>query len=122
MARIQKELAAAKKRPINLVDFPELPQDALKDFAFMAAERNRQRRRQAVTIRVVPGCLSAYKALGKGYTGVMADVLSYVAENPEILSKALGRGYDTMADTASYVAETPTVPYGADAPPAGGKP
>jgi hypothetical protein len=35
-------------------------------------------------------CLSKYKALGKGYTGIMADVLNYVADNPEILTKARG--------------------------------
>ena len=90
MARIRKELGEAKKRPINLEDYPELPPEALKEFAFLAAERNKQRRRQAVTIRVVPGCFSKYKALGKGYTGIMADVLNYVADNPEILSKARG--------------------------------
>ena len=44
----------------------------------------------AVTIRVSQACLSKYKALGKGYTGIMADVLDYVADNPEILSKARG--------------------------------
>jgi hypothetical protein len=27
------------------------------------------------------------QALGKGYTGIMADVPNYVADNPEILSK-----------------------------------
>jgi uncharacterized protein (DUF4415 family) len=88
MERIRKELGEAKKRPLNLEDCPELPPEALKEFAFMAAERNRQRRRQAVTIRVVPDCLIKYKALGKGYTGIMADVLNYVANNPEILAKA----------------------------------
>ena len=90
MKRIQKELRDAKKRPLNLEDCPELPPEALKEFAFMAAERNRQRRRQAVTIRVVPDCLSKYKALGKGYTGIMADVLNYVVDNPEILLRAHG--------------------------------
>ena len=88
MARIHKELREAKKRPPNLEDFPELPHETLKEFALLAAERNRLRRRQAVTIRIVPDCLSKYKALGKGYTGIMADVLDYVANNPEILSKA----------------------------------
>ena len=90
MARIRKELGEAKKRPINLEDCPELPPEALKEFAVMAAERNRQRRRQAVTIRVVPDCLTKYKTLGKGYTGIMADVLNYVANNPDILSRASG--------------------------------
>ncbi len=88
MSRIRKELGEAKKHPLNLEDFPELPPKALKEFAFMAAERNRQQRRQAVTIRVVPACLLKYKALGKGYTGIMADVLNYVADNPAILAKA----------------------------------
>ena len=87
MTRIKKELEEAKKHPINLEDCPQLSQEALKEFAYMAAERKKQQRRQAVTIRVVPECLSKYKALGKGYTGIMADVLNYAAENPDIFSK-----------------------------------
>ena len=102
-ARIRKELEEAKKRPINLADYPELPPEALKEFAFMAAERNKQRQRQAVTIRVIPGCLSKYKALGKGYTSIMADVLNYVADNPEILSKArTSKAYGKMASGAIF--------------------
>jgi hypothetical protein len=38
----------------------------------------------------MPEVLAKYKALGSGYTGVMADVLAYVADNPELLSKARG--------------------------------
>jgi uncharacterized protein (DUF4415 family) len=53
----------------------------------LAAERNRRDRKRAVTIRLLPDCLAKYKALGKGYTGIMADVLNYAADNPEILSK-----------------------------------
>ena len=90
MERIQKELVEAKKRPLNLKDCPELPSEVLKEFAYMAAERNRQQRRQAVTIRLVPDCLSKYKALGKGYTGIMAEILKYAADNPEILAQAAG--------------------------------
>jgi uncharacterized protein (DUF4415 family) len=81
-----KRVKEAARHPINLEDCPELPSEALKEFAHMAAERN-QRRRQAVTIWVIPDVLSKYKALGKGYTGIMADVLNYVVDNPEILSK-----------------------------------
>jgi uncharacterized protein (DUF4415 family) len=43
-----------------------------------------------VALRVEPEALEKYKALGSGYTGIMADVLNYVADNPEILSKARG--------------------------------
>jgi uncharacterized protein (DUF4415 family) len=49
-----------------------------------------KRTKPAVTIRITPGCLTKYKALGKGYTGIMADVLNYVADNPEILTRASG--------------------------------
>jgi uncharacterized protein (DUF4415 family) len=38
-----------------------------------------------VSIRVKPEALAKYKALGRGYSGIMADVLNYVADNPEIL-------------------------------------
>jgi uncharacterized protein (DUF4415 family) len=87
LARIKKELQEAKKYPINLADCPELPSEALKEFAVMSAERNRQKKRQTVTIRLDSGYLSKYKALGKGYTSIMADVLTYAVDNPEFLTK-----------------------------------
>ena len=31
--------------------------------------------------------LAKYKALGRGYSGIMADVLRLAADNPEILNK-----------------------------------
>jgi uncharacterized protein (DUF4415 family) len=84
---VLKRIRAASKYPINLEAAPELSLEALKEFAHLAAERNRQKKRQVVTIRLVPDCLSKYKALGKGYTSIMADVLNYAVNNPEILSK-----------------------------------
>jgi uncharacterized protein (DUF4415 family) len=91
LTRIKKELREAAKYPINLDECPELPPETLKEFALMAAERNHHKERQAVTIRLQPGCLSKYKALGKGYTGVMADVLAYAAENSELLTQINAR-------------------------------
>jgi len=91
MERIRAELKEAAKQPIVYTDdCPASTPEALKEFAMQRAELNRQRRKQAVTIRVVPDCLTKYKALGKGYTGIMADVLNYVVDNPEILSKVSG--------------------------------
>jgi uncharacterized protein (DUF4415 family) len=52
-----------------------------------AVERNRRKKKQSVTIRIAPDVLENYKTMGSGYTGIMADVLNYVADNPEILSK-----------------------------------
>jgi uncharacterized protein (DUF4415 family) len=85
---IRKVARAAKKNPdVYDPDCPPSTPEALKEFALLAAERNRAKKKTAVTIRVVADCLAKYKALGKGYTGIMADVLNYVANNPEILSK-----------------------------------
>jgi uncharacterized protein (DUF4415 family) len=90
MKRIRAELKEAKKYPINLADCPELPPEALKEFAMQRAEKNRQKRRQTVTIRIQPEVLEKYKTLGRGYSGIMADVLRLAADNPEILSKVHG--------------------------------
>jgi uncharacterized protein (DUF4415 family) len=43
-----------------------------------------------VALRLEPETLEKYQALGRGYTGIMADVLDYVADNPEILTRASG--------------------------------
>ena len=88
-----KEILAAAEAPITYTpDCPESTPEALAEFAAKARELRRSMKatKPAVTIRVSQACLSKYKALGKGYTGIMADVLDYVADNPDILAKACG--------------------------------
>jgi uncharacterized protein (DUF4415 family) len=85
---IRAELGEARKHPINLDDCPELSPEALKEFADKRARKNRLQKRQLISIRLSPGCIEKYKALGKGYTGIMADVLTYAADHPEILLKS----------------------------------
>jgi uncharacterized protein (DUF4415 family) len=85
-ARIRVELAEARKHPINLDDCPELSPEALKEFAFIRAEKNRKK--QTVLIHLTPDCIEAYKSIGKGYTGIMADVLTYAAAHPDYLKQA----------------------------------
>jgi len=80
-------LREARNYPVNLEACPEAAPEALREFAAMAAERSRRGRRQAVTIRLPSGSLAQYKALGKGYTGVMADILTRAANNPGLLAK-----------------------------------
>jgi uncharacterized protein (DUF4415 family) len=84
-ARIRAELAEARRHEINLEDIPELPPDALKEFAFLRAAKNRKNRRQTVSVRLTPECIDTYKQLGKGYTSVMADVLTLAAAHPDML-------------------------------------
>ena len=85
-----KRIRAAAKAPITYTpDCPESTPAALAEFAAKAREIRKSRKAQkpAVTIRISQACLVKYKALGKGYTGIMADVLDHVADNPEILAK-----------------------------------
>jgi len=83
---------ARKAKNVHDPDCPSSTPEALAEFAVMARELRKNRRNPSpvVALRVKPDALSKYKALGKGYTGIMADVLNYVADNPEILSKASG--------------------------------
>jgi hypothetical protein len=45
MKRIKAELKEAKKHPINLAECPELPPEALREFAMQRAEKNRRKKR-----------------------------------------------------------------------------
>jgi uncharacterized protein (DUF4415 family) len=89
----KKEIRAAAKHPIKYdSDCPPSSPKALAEFAEKARELRRSKKnvKPAVTIRLSQSSLSKYKALGKGYTGIMADVLDYVADNPELLAKVQG--------------------------------
>jgi uncharacterized protein (DUF4415 family) len=90
LKRAKWEYREAKKHPpVYDPECPPSTPDALAEFATMARELRKNRRNPApvVALRLMPDVLAKYKALGKGYTGIMADVLNYVADNPEILSK-----------------------------------
>ena len=86
---VVKRLRQAARRPINYTeDAPRSSPEALKEFAQLAAERNRRKKKQTITIRINPEVLESYKSMGSGYTGIMSDVLSYAVKNPAILSEA----------------------------------
>jgi uncharacterized protein (DUF4415 family) len=85
------EINAAAKLPITYTeDCPASSPEALKEFAAKARALRQAKKRikPAVTIRLEPDSLNIYKALGKGYTGIMADVLTYAAGHPDILRQA----------------------------------
>jgi uncharacterized protein (DUF4415 family) len=91
--RMKAEIKAAKKMPpVYDPDCPPSTPEALAEFAAMARERKKNRRNPlpVVALRIQPEVLEKYKALGRGYSGIMADVLKLAADNPEILSKASG--------------------------------
>jgi uncharacterized protein (DUF4415 family) len=87
--RVKKAVREARKAPpVYDPDCPPSSPEALKEFAHLAAERNRRKKKQSVTIRVTPDVLESYKTMGSGYTGIMADVLKYAVNNPDILTEA----------------------------------
>jgi len=83
-----KRIRKIARLPINLEACPELSPEALKEFAHLAAERDRRKKKKSITIRVAQDVLENYKTMGEGYTGIMADVLKYAVNNPGILTEA----------------------------------
>jgi len=87
--RVRKAVKEARKAPLIYdPDCPPSSPEALKEFAQMAAERNRRKKKQSVTIRITQDILNTYRTMGNGYTGIMADVLKYAVNNPNILTEA----------------------------------
>jgi uncharacterized protein (DUF4415 family) len=83
-----KQIREIAKKPIHYTeDCPKSTPEALAEFASMARARRQRKVKPVVALRLEPEALEKYKALGNGYTGIMADVLNYVADNPELLSK-----------------------------------
>jgi len=84
-----KEARKAARKPIHYTeDCPKSTPEALKEFAHLAAERNRRKKKKSITIRIAQDVLESYKTMGDGYTGIMADVLKYAVNNPSILTEA----------------------------------
>jgi uncharacterized protein (DUF4415 family) len=87
---ILAELHEAQKHPVNLDDCPELSPKVLKEFAMLRADKNRLKKRQTISIRLESSHIEKYKMLGKGYTGIMADILAYAADHPELFFQSTG--------------------------------
>ena len=87
----KEAIKAAKKAarmPVNYTgEAPRSTPEALAEFAALRAAKKKKDIRQVVALRIQPEVLEKYKALGRGYSGIMADVLGFVVDNPEILNK-----------------------------------
>jgi uncharacterized protein (DUF4415 family) len=81
--RVKKAIREARKSPsVYDPDCPPSSPEALKEFAHLAAERNRRKKKQSVTIRIAPDVLENYQTMGSGYTGIMADGLKNALNQP----------------------------------------
>jgi len=89
---MREEIRAAKRSaPVYDPDCPPSSPEALAEFAAMARElKNKQKKPlPIVALRIQPDVLAKYKALGRGYSGIMADVLKIAADNPSVLNAAM---------------------------------
>ena len=87
--RVKKAVSEVREAPpVYDPECPPSSPEALKEFAHLAAERNRRKKKQSITIRIAPDILERYKTMGSGYTSIMADVLKYAVNNPAVLAEA----------------------------------
>ncbi len=64
-------------------DCPELSDEELQDFKRISKEKQLERRKQTVTLRLSPQALNKAKSLGKGYTSVLSRILENVLTDNE---------------------------------------
>ncbi|MCL2833758.1 MAG: hypothetical protein FWD78_11360 [Treponema sp.] len=68
---------------------PDSPVYTSKQLAHLYQEAKKLNKKQTVGIRLNQKTIDLYKGFGKGYTGIMAAVLDYAINHPDIIKKAL---------------------------------
>jgi uncharacterized protein (DUF4415 family) len=82
-----ERIRKAAKQPVTFDE--DCPESTPEQLALFAAEARKRNLKHTIGLRLSQKTIEQYKALGKGYTGVMASILEYAIKNPEILKKAL---------------------------------
>lgn len=91
LTEAQKQmLEALKGRPIEFdEDCPELTDEQLRQFKRISEERQEERRKQSVTLRLSPQAVRTAKSLGKGYTSVLSRILESALADSETIKHYL---------------------------------
>lgn len=85
-----KELEEAENAPfVQDEDCPELTEEELRQFSRVSKERQEERRKQTVTLRLSPQALKKAKSLGKGYTAVLSRILENALMDNEQIKRNL---------------------------------
>lgn len=85
-----KELEEAEKAPfVADDDCPELTDEQLCRFRRISDERQEERRKQTVTLRLSPQAVRTAKSLGKGYTSVLSRILESALADSETIKQYL---------------------------------
>ena len=70
-------------------DCPELTDEQLRQFRRISEERQEERRKQSVTLRLSPQAVRTAKSLGKGYTSVLSRILESALADSETIKHYL---------------------------------
>lgn len=85
-----KRIREASRRPIVYdEDCPELTDEELAEFAILAKERDENRRKQMLSLRVSGETIKIGKSFGKGWTSILARLLDLAVKDTKLLKKAL---------------------------------
>ena len=85
---------AAMTPSVYDADNPPLSQSELKQFERVSnviREERQRSRKQNITLRLSPAAVNKAKALGKGYTGVLAKIVEKALDNPDITEMLMSR-------------------------------
>jgi uncharacterized protein (DUF4415 family) len=77
----------AAKMPI--VPDEDSPVYTTEQLAYLYSESKKLNKKRTIGIRLNQKTIDQYKTLGKGYTGIMAAVLDYAINHPNVLKEAL---------------------------------
>ncbi len=83
---------AERKKPVYDKDNPPLTKEELKQFhrvSDIIREEREEKCKQNVTIRLSPETLKKARALGKGYTSILAKILEKALNNPDITEQLM---------------------------------
>ena len=83
------ELRAARKRPIDFSDAPELTPEQIELFRQAVIERNRRMKKQTVSIRLDRQTIERAKSIDDNYTTLLAQIIFTVLHDPELLDEIL---------------------------------
>ena len=82
-----KRIEAAARMPIFVDE--DSPEYTAEQLAHLYSESKRLAKKQTVGIRLTQKTIEQYKTFGRGYTGIMAAVLDYAINHPNVLKEAL---------------------------------
>lgn len=85
-----KEIELAARSPIAFDDdCPELSYEEMLEMIEATKDRNDNRKKEVITLRLSPATIKKAKATGKGYTGFLARLIENAINDKDIVARSL---------------------------------